>query len=174
MTPIAAKVMADAPLGHTVTIQKSSATPITMKARPALTSEGSQSGTRTRTLRCQGTGRAGSATSSASPFSACEMPASTSAVWSASSRSDGVLAGNAISRRTAASQIRRRPTGSAIQRAGSPCSGADRSSSDMPCRTASVSCRARSADRLLKCTDTARQLAKAANKPSTAVCNTGE
>ena len=112
--------MACAPFGHAVTIQKSSTAPITTKARPALTRAGSQSGTRSRTLPRRGTGRAGSATSRASPLSACEMPASTSAVWSASSRSDGVPAGRAISRRTAASQIRRRPTGSAIQRAGLP------------------------------------------------------
>jgi hypothetical protein len=46
MTPIAANMMALAPFGHSVTIQKSSAAPITTKARPALTSEGSQSGTR--------------------------------------------------------------------------------------------------------------------------------
>jgi hypothetical protein len=40
--------------------------------------------------------------SSASPLSACEMPASASAIWSASRRSDGVPAGRAISARTAA------------------------------------------------------------------------
>ncbi len=43
------------------------------------------------------TGWAGSATSKASPLSACEMPASASAVWSASSRSDGAAAGMATS-----------------------------------------------------------------------------
>ena len=44
------------------------------------TSEGSQSGIRGRRMLRRRTGRAGSATSSASPLSACEMPAITSAV----------------------------------------------------------------------------------------------
>jgi len=135
ITPIAAQAAAEAPFGHAVTIQNSSAAPITTKARPALTRAGSQSGTRSRTLPRRGVGRTESATSRASPFSAWEMPASASAVWSAISRSDGLAAGNAINRRTARSQIWRRPTGSAIQRAGpAPDSdprprAADRSSS---------------------------------------------
>jgi len=40
MTAIAAKVIASAPFGHSVTIQKSSAAPIATKARPALTRAG--------------------------------------------------------------------------------------------------------------------------------------
>ena len=77
MTPIAAKVMAPAPFGHAVTIQKSSAAPITTKARAALTSEGSQSAMRrARWPRLRETARAGSATSNASPLRACEIPAS--------------------------------------------------------------------------------------------------
>jgi len=86
---IAAKLIADAPLGHSVTIQNSATAPIATKARPPLTRAGSQSGTRGTRLPRGGTGRAGSATSKARPLSACVMPVSTLAVWSASSRSDG-------------------------------------------------------------------------------------
>ena len=55
MTPIAAKAMAEAPFGHAVTIQKSSTAPIVTNARPALTREGSQSGTWSRRPRRRGT-----------------------------------------------------------------------------------------------------------------------
>ena len=43
-----AKVMAPAPFGHAVTIQKSSAAAIATNVRPALTKGGSQSGRRRR------------------------------------------------------------------------------------------------------------------------------
>jgi hypothetical protein len=76
MMPIAVKVMAVAPFGHSVAIQKSSA-PIATKPRPALTSEGSKSGA-AETAAASQPGRIGD--ESANPFSACEMPASTSAV----------------------------------------------------------------------------------------------
>ncbi len=62
------------------------------------------------------------------------MLSSTRAVWSASSLSDGVLAGRVVNGRTAASQALRRRTGSAIQPAGTPCSAA-RSSCGMRRRT---------------------------------------
>jgi hypothetical protein len=108
---IAVKLIVDAPLGHSVTIQNSATVPIATKARPPLTRAGSQSGTRRRRLPRRGTGRAGSAMSKARPLSACIMPASTLAVWSASSRSDEVSAGRAISFWIAAAQMRCRPIG---------------------------------------------------------------
>ena len=102
------------------------------------------------------------------------MPASTLAVWSASSRSDGVPAGSATSVRTAASQARRRPTGSAIQRAGAPA----RRRSQLR-RNAAAGRRPPPAEPVVRraapaCTATVRQPASAANKPSTAFCKTGE
>jgi hypothetical protein len=97
-------------VGHLMSImlprllQNSATAPIVTKVRPALTAAGGQSGTRNRkTRRWRETGRAGSATRRARPFSACDMPAKASAILSASMRSAGVLAGNAISRRTPAS-----------------------------------------------------------------------
>ncbi len=42
---MAVNVMAKAPFGHAVTIQKSSTAPIITKARPALTKAGHQSAT---------------------------------------------------------------------------------------------------------------------------------
>jgi len=80
MTMIAVKLIADAPLGHSVTIQNSATAPIAAKARAPLTSAGSQSGTRRRRLPRRGTRRAGSSTSKARPLSACAMPVSTFAV----------------------------------------------------------------------------------------------
>ncbi|TPV98306.1 MAG: hypothetical protein USCAAHI_02248 [Beijerinckiaceae bacterium] len=147
--------------------------PIVTNARPALTREGSQSGTRIWTPPRRGTERIGAPTSSASPLSASEMPASTLAVWSASSRSDGVPVGRVVSVRAAPSQVRRKRTGSAIQSAGTPRS-ADRSSCGMFRRTASASCRASSSGSRASSTATVRQPVRAANKPSGAICNTGE
>ena len=76
-------------------------------ARAALTRAGSQSGTVSRKPRRPAGGRPGASTSSASPSSTCNMPSSTLAVSSASSRSDGVRAGSASSVRAACSQARR-------------------------------------------------------------------
>ena len=87
----------EAPFGQAVTTQKSSTAPIVTNARAALTRAGSQSGTLSRKPRWPAGGSPGASTSSASPSSTCTMPASTLAVSSASSRSDGVPAGRASS-----------------------------------------------------------------------------
>jgi hypothetical protein len=54
------------------------------------------------------------------------------------------VTGRAINRRMAASQIRCRPVGLGIQRAGSQCPRGDRSSCGRLCRMAAASCRAAS------------------------------
>ncbi len=173
MTEIAAKVMANAPFGHAVIIQKTSTATMVTNARPALTSAGNQSGTWSR-ARWRFWWRAGSATSNASPSKTSDKPVSNRAVWSVSSRSDGVPAGMAISRSTAASHMRRIPTGSATQDVAPPCGGAERSSSGTLFSTASASCRAVSSGKRASRQTTADQPARASNRPSIAVCSTCE
>jgi hypothetical protein len=102
------------------------------------------------------------------------MPDIASAVLSASRRSDGVPTGKANKSRIALSQIQYRPTGSAVQRIGSPCLGSDRSSGGRFCRMTAASCRAASGDNRNRWLATTRQPATPANKPSTALCKTGE
>src|SRR5512132_1095873 len=107
-------------------------------------------------------------------LSGCRLPPSTFAVWSASSLNEGVPAGKSISTRIPASQSRCRRMGSAIQRVGSPSPSADRSACGTRCRTTSASCRAAWSGDRVRCIATVRQPARAANKPSTAACSTGE
>src|SRR5229473_3586667 len=114
MTATAAKTMAWAPFGHSVTIQKNSIVAIVTNTRTAFTRAGSKSGTLNQAERDPGMFRAGS-TSSSNPLSARRMPISASAVLSASSRSDSVRSGTAVRARAAAAHARHTGDGSTGQ-----------------------------------------------------------
>ncbi len=87
--PTAAKIIAEAPPGHAVTIQNSDTAPIVRKARNALTRAGSQSGTLIRLMPDHWKAPKGSLRST-TPFIACERSARVFAAPSASNRSDRV------------------------------------------------------------------------------------
>ena len=84
-------MIADAPFGHALAIQKSDIAPTASKTRRALTKGGSQSGTWNRAIPLTGIMSLGS-TTPASPFSARAMPSMPWAALSAKSLSDGVSA----------------------------------------------------------------------------------
>ena len=136
-------------------IQRSSTAPIATNARAALTSAGNQSGTRSRTPRRGAGGRAGSATSSASP----RAPARRRPAPSRSDRQAAAAMACRPAGRSASAPPPRRPlcrrTGSAIQQAGAAALRADRSSCGMLRRTASASCRASSSGSRARCVATA-------------------
>ena len=94
-------------------------------------------------LRRQARGRPDRVDQQRQPVEHVQKPASNLAVWSASSRSDGVPAGRAMQRSpgrvTDPAQADRDRSSS---RAEAPASGADRSSGGRLRRTASASCRA--------------------------------
>jgi hypothetical protein len=140
---MAVKVIARAPFGHSVAIQKTSTAPMVTNARPQLTSAGSQSGT-CSVMRRGDRMRAGSATSSASPSRTAAKPASRLAAYAASSRSDGEPDGSARKARAAASNSARFPFGFSVQGVVWPAWAAERTSGGMLRRIASASCRATS------------------------------
>src|ERR1700730_647125 len=104
---IADHVMANAPLGQAVTIQKNSAAPTRRNTLPALMTAVSRSGTpRHRPPARQATG-VGS-TKMVGTSNACDKPANALAASSASNRSDGDSAGIVTSILAAATLTRRR------------------------------------------------------------------
>ena len=107
---IAQNVIADAPFGHALAIQKSDIAGTASKTRRALIEGGSQSGTCNRAVPRTGI-MSGGSTTPVSPFSARAMPSMPWAALSAKSLWDGVSALKRVRDRTAEQHAARNSAG---------------------------------------------------------------